>query len=313
MPKSVGDISFVSPGAAFGNTNATGSMIVPLNATIDFGVAYDNVNGTLFPYSDQRSMWGWWDRPVFGADFDAPNFMNKPTTSAVDQLEFIVHFAANRTAGSAFYNEASMKIYQRVGNWNLDPDVIDGREQNSSGVMVPLRGNDVLADRSLAINYYVTASSSMAWNVKDEKGASVDNNNVTESSRFNLASQLTDVNFASVKLGSTYDWGKPTTSTDTIRTFNVTSQTSPIETFEASYQSDAGKSSTGFDISSSMYFLTQSFPHWDGYSIYNDPEVSLVVSKGLDVQKQLYTEPPSQTTTRSEERRVGKECRSRWS
>jgi len=67
--------------------------------------------------------------------------------------------------------------------------------QNSSGVMVPLRGNDVLANRSMAINYYVTASSSMAWDVMDENGASVDNNNVTESSCFNLASELADVNF----------------------------------------------------------------------------------------------------------------------
>jgi hypothetical protein len=297
MPKSVGNISFITPGEAFGNTNATGNMIVPLNATIDFGVAYDNVNGTLFPYSAQRSMWGWWDRPVFGADFDAPNFMNKPTASAVDQLAFIVHFTGNQTLGSASYNEASMKIDQRVGNWNLDPDVIDGREQNSSGVMVPLRGNEVLADRSMAINYYVTASSSMAWDVMDEKGAIVDNNNVTESSRFNLASQLTNVNFASVKLGSTYDWNKPTTSTDMIRTLNVTSKTSPINNFQASYQSDAGKSSTGFDISSSMYFLTTGFPHWDGYGIYNDPEVSLLVSKGVDVQQQPPTQPPTQGTT----------------
>jgi len=299
MPKSVGDINFVTPGAAFGNTNATGSMIVPLNATIDFGVTYDNVTGTLFPYSDQRSMWEWWDRPIFGADFDAPNLMNKPTASTVDQLEFIVHFAGNQTSGSAMYNQASMKIDQLVGNWNLDPDVTDGRVQNSSGVMVPLRGNDVLANRSMAINYYVTASSSMAWNVMDEKGASVDNNNVTESSCFNLASELAGVNFASVKLGSTYDWSKPTTSTDTIRTFNVTSQTSPIETFEASYQSESGKSSTGFDISSSMYFLTQGFPHWDGYAIYNDPEVSLLVSKGMDVEGQLPTEPSTQSTTDS--------------
>ena len=29
-----------------------------------------------------------------------------------------------------------------------------------------------------------------------------------------------------------------------------------------------------------MYFLTQGFPRWDGYSIYNDPEVSVMVSKG---------------------------------
>jgi hypothetical protein len=108
---------------------------------------------------------------------------------------------------------------------------------------------------------------------------------------------LTNVNFASVKLGSTYDWNKPTTSTDMIRTLNVTSKTSPINNFQASYQSDAGKSSTGFDISSSMYFLTTGFPHWDGYGIYNDPEVSLLVSKGVDVQQQPPTQPPTQGTT----------------
>jgi hypothetical protein len=242
-------------------------------------------------------MWGWWDRPVFGADFDAPNFMNKPTPSTVDQLVFVVHFAANQTLGSDLYNEASMKIDQRVGNWNLEPDVIDGRTQNSSGVMVPLRGNDVLSNRSLAINYYVTASSSMVWDVMDERGSSVDNNNVTESSRFDIGSRLANVNFASVKLGSTYDWSKPTTPTDIIRTLNVTSKTSPIGNFKASYQSDAGKSSTGFDISASMYFLTTGFPRWDGYAIYNDPEVSFLLSKGMNVQEQPPTKPPTQPPT----------------
>jgi len=177
-----------------------------------------------------------------------------------------------------------MKIDQRVGNWNLDPKVIDGREQNSSGVMVPLKGDEVLANRSMALNYYVTASSTMSWGVKDEKGTAIGNNNVTESSSFDIGSQLTNVNFATVKIGSTYDLSKPTTPTDMIRTFNVTSKTSPLENFQASYQSDSGKSSAGFDISSSMYFLTTGFPSWDGYGIYNDPEVSLQVSKGGDVQ-----------------------------
>ena len=284
MPQGVGSIRFKTPGEAFGNGNATGSMIVPLNAKIDFGVTYDNVNGTLFPYSDQRSMWGWWDRPVFGADFQSPNFMNRPTPTNVEQLEFIVHFAANQTSTSSSTNEASMKVDQRVGNWNLDPKVIDGREQNSSGVMVPLKGNDVLENRSMALNYYVTASTSMLWGVKDDKGTAIGNNNVTESSRFDIGSQLTNVNFASVKIGSTYDWNKPTTTTDVIRTFNVTSKTSPLENFQASYQSESGKSSAGFDISSSMYFLTTGFPRWDGYAIYNDPEVSLSVSKGADSQ-----------------------------
>ena len=278
MPKSVSDVSFVTPGEAYGDYSASGSMMLPLNSNIDFGVTYTDVNGTLFPYSDQRSMWGWWDKPIYGYDFNAPNLMNKPTDASTDYLKFVVHFAGNQTEDQ--YNSASMKIDQWVGDWNLPADVVDGRTQNSSGVMVPLVGNEVLQNRSLAVNYYVTASTSMGWTVKDDFGSSVNNNDVTNSSEFNVASQLNDVNFASVKLGSTYDWGKPTTVTDQIRTFNVTSQTTSIENFQSSYQSDAGKSSTGFDISSSMYFLTQGFPHWDGYSIYNDPEVSVMVSKG---------------------------------
>jgi hypothetical protein len=266
-------------------------MILPLNAAIDFGVAFDNVNGTLFPYSDQRSMWGWWDRPVFGADFDAPNFMNKPTDSSVDQLEFIVHFAVNQTSSASSYNEASTKIDQRVGNWDLDSAVIDGREKNDSGIMVPLTGNEVLANRSMSINYYVIASTSMPWDVRDERGSSIDNKNVTESSRFDISSQQSQVNIASIKIGSTYDWAKPTTATDTIRTFNVTSKTTPITNFQASYQSDAGKSSAGFDIQNSMYFLTTGFPNWDGYGVYNDPEVSLLASKGAEYNE---PQPPPQ-------------------
>jgi hypothetical protein len=238
-------------------------------------------------------MWGWWDSSIYGSDFNSPNLMNKPTTASIDQLAFTVHFAGNQTTDSQ-YNTASMKIDQRIGNWNLPPDVVDGREQNSSGIMVPLMGNDVLANRSLAINYYVTASTSIGWNVKDSGGSNVNNNGVTQSSQFDVASQLANITFASIKLGSNYDWGKPTTPTDDMRTFNVTSQTTSIQNFQSSYQSDAGKSSTGFDISSSMYFLTQGFPRWDGYSIYNDPEVSILVSKGTD---QITVQPTPTPTT----------------
>ena len=84
MPEGVGNITFTTPGEPYGDTNATGSIVLPLNAKIDFGVSYDNINGTLFPYSDQRSMWGWWDRPVYGADFESPNFMQ--AIRAADRL-----------------------------------------------------------------------------------------------------------------------------------------------------------------------------------------------------------------------------------
>jgi len=47
-----------------------------------------------------------------------------------------IHFSANVTEDDALNNEASMKIDQTVGDWKLNPDVIDGRKQNASGTMV---------------------------------------------------------------------------------------------------------------------------------------------------------------------------------
>jgi hypothetical protein len=223
--------------------------------------------------------------------------MNKPTPSSVEDVSFAIHFSGNQTSDADLNNEASMKIDQRIGDWELEPNVIDGREVNSSGVMVPLVGNDVLANRSLATNYYVTAFSGVAWDVMDDTGTSVDNNNVTESAQFSVASRLANASFATVKLGSTYDWGKPTTSTDIVRAYNVTSKTTPIGAFKASFQSESGKSSAGFDISAQMYFLTVGFQKWDGYSIINDPEVAFQLSKGT-VPKEA---PPEEETPPEEE------------
>jgi len=281
MPKSVGNITFVTPGEAFGNANATGDMVVPGNETVTFGFTCSEINGTLFPHSEQRSMWGWWDKMIHGADFDAPDFTKKPTESTVDEMSLAIHFSANATEDSELNNEASMKIDQHIGNWELEHNVIDGRQQNVSGNMVYLKGNDVLLNRSLAINYYVTAFTGIAWDVKDERGSRVDNNNVTESSSFDVAAKLANVSFASVKLGSTYDWSKPVAVNDTIRTFNITSKTAPIGSFKASFESESGKSSAGFEISAMMYFLSVGFPRWDGYAVYNDPEVAFLISRGF--------------------------------
>jgi hypothetical protein len=281
MPENISAIRFVSPGEAFGNMNATGEMVVPLKATITFGATYENVTGTLFPYKEDRSMWGWWDTAVHGADFNEPNFMNRPTWSMVDEISFLVHFSANTTTDLEMNNNASMKIDQHIGNWKLEPNVIDGRKQDVNNVSVYLRGNDVLLNRSLAINYYVTASTGTAWDIKNEKGQILDNNNATESSKFDIAARLANASFATVKMGSTYNWYKPEAINDTIHTLNVTSKTTPIGSFEASYQSEAGKSSTGFEISSMMYFLTVGFSRWDGYAVYNDPEVMFFIYKGM--------------------------------
>jgi len=279
MPENINNITFVSPGEALGNMNATGEILAPLNQSITFGVSFENVTGTLFPYKKDRSMWGWWDGIVYGADFEQPNFMNKPTRTTVNEMAFTVHFSADATEDS-MNNNASMKIDQHIGNWEINPQVIDGRKQNVNNVSTHLTGKDVFLNRSLAINYYVTAFTDMVWDVVDDKNEHLDNNNVTESSTFNVAARLTNASFASVKLGSTYDWHKPVAVNDTIRTFNVTSKTTPIKSFEASFESDAGKSSAGFEILPTMYFLTVEFPRWDGYAVYNDPELVFFASQG---------------------------------
>jgi len=287
VPEDVVSIGFVTPGEAFGNTNATGEIIVPLDSTISFGVSYENVTGTLFPFKEDRSMWGWWDAIVHGADFDEPNFLNKPTRTMIDEMAFAIHFEATTNADSEMNNNASMKIDQHIGDWDVDPYVIDGRKQSLNNVSTFYMGNDVFLNRSLAINYYVTAFTDMSWDLRDERGEQLTNNNVTESSRFDIAAKLADANFASVKLGSTYDWHKPVSMNDTIRTLNVTSKTTPIGSFEASFNSESGKSSTGFEISAMMYFLTVGFEKWDGYAVYNDPELVFYAFKGLVI-------PPSE-------------------
>ena len=101
MPTSVENISFVTPGEAFGNFAPSGNMVLPLDSIVTFGVVYKDVNGTIFPYSNQRSMWGWWDSPIYGSDFNSPDFNTRPTISSVDQLSFMVHFGGTQTAGSA--------------------------------------------------------------------------------------------------------------------------------------------------------------------------------------------------------------------
>jgi len=283
VPNDVTSTDFLSPGEGFSNSNATGEIVVPLNATITFGVTYENVTGTLFPFKEDRSMWGWWDGTVYGADFDEPNFMTKPTKIMIDEMVFAIHFDAATSGDTEINNNASMKIDQHIGNWNLDPYVIDGRKESVNNVSTFLTGNDVFLNRSLAINYYVTAFTDMSWDIRDERGEQLHNNNVTESARFDVAARLANINFASVELGSTYDWHKPVSINDTIRTFNVSSKTTPIGSFEASFKSEAGKFSTGFEISAMMYFLTVGFEKWDGYAVYNDPELVFYTFKGLTI------------------------------
>jgi len=282
IPSRVGFVTFMSPGEDFGNFNDTGSLKLNLTDRVNFGVTFTNINGTLFPYNSEkpRDMWGWWGGTVYGADFATPNLNNRPTPTAIDTMQFAVHFNATTTSGNETNNEAEMKIDERYGKWSLDPEIIDGRTKLISGnLSTYLRGMETLQGRSLAASWYVTAFTDIAWSVKDKMGSEVSPDAVTISDAFDVGASLVSAKFATLRMGGTYDWKKPIAVNDTVRTFNVSSYTTPVGTFRASYISDSGKSSSGFGITASMYFLTVGFDSWDGYGVYHDPEISTKISK----------------------------------
>jgi hypothetical protein len=279
MPDQVGTIGFTTPGEAYDITDDYGVIRLGLTDSIEYGVSFTNVNGTLFPYDDTQpqDMWGWWDGMVYGADFHVPNVNYKPTTTEVDDMSFMVHFNAS-VNDNALNNEARLKIDEYYGSWQVNPNAIDGRQKLLPGnVSAYLQGNEILTDRSLAASWYVTASNNVGWQIQDQMGSEVSTDNVTSSESYDLVSQ--DATFASIYMGGIYEWQKPTSINDTIRTFNVTSYTTPMGTFHDSYVSESGKSSSGFDITTSMYFLTVGFPNWDGYGVYHDPQTAAYISQ----------------------------------
>jgi hypothetical protein len=283
MPSKVNSIIFTTPGEDFGNYNATGSITVDLHETVNFGVNFEGIDGTIFPYDPgkPKDMWGWWDSNIHGSDYDSPNINIKPTASEINNMEFMVHFNAS-VLDDASNNEAKIKIDERVGQWNVNPEVIDERKKTLAGnVTTYLKGNEVLRDRSLALSWYVTAFTDQKWSVKDQQGIEVSPNNVTSSETFDIAHSIATSKFATVAMGGTYDWKSPLAFNDTIRTFNVSSYTTPIGTFQSSYISDSGKSSAGFDITSTMYFLTVGMEKWDGYPVYHDPSLLAYIVKNV--------------------------------
>jgi len=184
---------------------------------------------------------------VSGADFRVPNFNVKPTASSLDTMSFQVHFNASVSEGDTANNEATLKIDERYGDWVVDPRVIDGRRRTLNGnFSTYLRGKEILDGRSLAASWYINVHSDTAWGVHDATGETLSPENVVTSDRFDVASG--DATFATVFMGGTYDWRKPTGVNDAVRTFNVTSYTTPLGTFRASYVSDSGRSSSGFEV-----------------------------------------------------------------
>lgn len=246
IPDSVNSVEFVTPGVAYGNTNESDYMRLNLTDEVTWGVTFNEVNGTVFPYT-LRGYWGWYDGIQEGSDLRT--FDERPTKISIDELSFLVHFQGhiNETAG-AINNYADIKVDNYVGNWDVD----------RSG------GRDNLVNRSLALNYFADVTMSDYYTV-NANGTEATSDMTVSSATFDFATS--GAKFAEMIMGGVaYDWGK-----NTSQRYDVLSYTTPMNTFQTAFQSQNGQSATGWSFSSNMFYVTIGFPEWDGYSVYQDP------------------------------------------
>jgi len=252
LPDSVDNVSFVTPGEAYGDFNATDEIRLNLTDEVTWGVTFYGVNGTVFPFTDY-GYWDWYDGVVTGTDLRT--FDERPSKVRIDELSFLVHFRANVT--DDINNPVTVKVDNYIGNW--DVDLIGGRRN--------------LENRSLALNYFSEVQmSDFAFKAN---GTFADSESTVSADTFEL--ETAGARFAEMIMGGvTYDWGKNTSAP-----FDVVSYTTPLGTFRMAYESDNGMSATAWSFSSSMYMVSIGFPEWDGYYVYQDPVfVSYVSSRG---------------------------------
>ncbi len=251
IPDYVGNVTFVTPGAAFGITDASGEMRVNLTDEVVWGVSFTDINGTTFPFLD-FGYWGWYDSVVSGSDMRT--FDERPTKVNIDEISFLVHFQGYINETDSLNNYATIKVDNYIGNWDVDM----------------LGGRDNLENKSLALNYF--ADVNMEDFAFKANGTLTDQDMVVGADVFELETQ--NAKFAEMIMGGvTYDWGKNLSAP-----YDVVSYTTPAGTFRSAYQSDNGQSATAWSFTSTQFYVSIGFLNWDGYSVYQDPVFVAYVS-----------------------------------
>ena len=266
MLDSVENVTFITPGAAFGISDENGSITLLGDQEISFGIAYEGINGTTYPAT--HSIWWWYGGETLeGSDFNT--FNNRPVGATIDFLLFKIHFQGNMTPDEMGNREAYIKLDQYIGDWDV----------------MLAKGREVLENRSLAISYYVFVETTTQWSVSTDTGV-LTNEQIAEASRVRVGFE--NVSFAEIILSDEYLW----TYNYTMQ--NASAQTVPIYTYQSIYVGyNSPSSAAGWTFESSMYFLSIGFPKWDGYAVYQDPMEIIKVGHGAATPP---SPPPSPDT-----------------
>ncbi|MHA2002722.1 MAG: hypothetical protein ACW960_01340, partial [Candidatus Thorarchaeota archaeon] len=261
MPASVDSVNFTTPGEAWGNPNATDIEYRAVDETIDFGVAFYNVSGEVFPFGEW-SYWDWYDGQYHGSDFSS--FTERPSLAEVDEFSIDVHFTGYVNATGANY--ADVKFDMLVGDWYIDTP----------------GGRDNLEDYSLAVAFYsdlaivTPQGTEIPSFYTDDLGQPLYNNQTAPSSNYTMGTGLSSVALMSMG-GAPYSWSKNASMAPT-----VSAQTVPLSTFSTMYVSDAGGSATAFNVTSSQFYTVISYKNWAGYQVEVDPVFVSYISRGAD-------------------------------
>ncbi len=258
IPSGIDAISFTRP-----NSSLSGDEYWPVNASVPFGVSFQNVSGTVFPFGE-FSYWDWYMGQYTNSSFSS--FDERPTSASTETFDIGVTFTGNVTGTQN--NQGSVKFNLTIGDWTVD----------SPG------GRSVLDDRSLGVGFYSSVAmtsvngSLLQTQFLDEYGQPASNNYTSQSSKFDVSLGSSEV--ASMNLGGAhYIWTKNPSLNTTI----VDSQTIPYGAFMSAYTSDSGQSATSFTVTESHFYTLINFKWWDGYKVIVDPVfVGYSSSQGVD-------------------------------
>jgi len=257
MPVDVESVSFVTPGQGWGDMNSTGSEYRSVNETIDFGVTFTDVTGTVFPFGE-FSYWDWYDGQYHGSDFST--FDERPTECLTEEFSINIHFTGivNETGS----NIAEVKFDIAVGDWDL----------NTPG------GTSVLEDISLAVSFFsdltIVSNGGASAVYYDDDLEILSNEEAAPSNNYTMASGNSSVALMSLG-GASYTWFK-NLSYPAI----VTAQTMPLSAMSAIYVSGSGGTATTFSVTSEQFYTLIGFKWWDGFAVTVDPIFVGYISHG---------------------------------
>ncbi len=282
----IDDIGSLDLRRPLNSTEDSGDVFVDPDTVVTFGISIYDVEVCMYPLQIEnsdgiRGPWAFRESYEGALGLNETNFDYWITHATVDEMAFDITFTVDMVEYDAedetTWNHAvSFKIDQAFGEWDLDEF-----------------DNSVLLERGLAVNFFgkLTTAERVRYNV--ESTPVTDTNEMSVEGNF-FEFGAADSPFANVTMG-----GLPfITGLDNFTEVHYSgSSSAPIGAFNLMYESDTGNTITGWNIESSMLFMTAGYPEWGGNAIICDPVFVAYTSSHNSVAGGTTTTPSEMTSS----------------